>query len=383
MTLPIPTLLLKPNGSRDRRGPISPTLSGAVRTVPGQSGDAWFVEEGTTNLVGNPWHAVGTLGWTGTTRSTAWASQGPASGLITASGAGATATYLLTVPASAHTMQAIVRNNAASARTFRLRYNSANVGTDVVVAAGAVATLTAPITGTAASAAAEIVVTDSVSGETYNVGYLGIEAKAYATSPCPAIDAAGTVLTGYTWAGTAHASASTRASSVVSTTIDPPINPLRGEVAMRVNAPMVTGRGNQRMLRFNATASLSFGISGAGRAAPAWYVNNVAAGAVEQDLPIGEWVALSTFWDGDVMGLSVDGLPLITGPLGSRSSGVMPGDVTVGRGITGQELNGYIANVLFFDRPLTDAERAELFAMGAWEWDRFGGRTLSFAAISS
>lgn len=42
----IPTLLLKPSGSRDRNGPVSPTLTGAVRVVEGEHGPAWFVEEG-------------------------------------------------------------------------------------------------------------------------------------------------------------------------------------------------------------------------------------------------------------------------------------------------------------------------------------------------
>lgn len=171
---------------------------------------AYVAEEGTTNIVPNPWHAIDAAGWTGTTRDTAYAVQGPASGLITASGAGAEATIDVTASAATHTVQAIVRNNAASARTFQLRYNSTDAGDAVAVAAGAVRTITASVTGTGSSAALGVQVTDSEAAETYNVGYLGCEQKAYATSPCPAIAANGDMGAGYSWAGTAHASASTR-----------------------------------------------------------------------------------------------------------------------------------------------------------------------------
>lgn len=39
--MPIPTLLLSPDGSRDRNGPVTPTLDGSVLVVPGQYGNAW------------------------------------------------------------------------------------------------------------------------------------------------------------------------------------------------------------------------------------------------------------------------------------------------------------------------------------------------------
>ncbi len=50
------------------------------------------------------------------------------------------------------------------------------------------------------------------------------EKKAYPTSLCPEVDGSGTPNAGYAFAGTAHASASTRAASSASVTIDEPVS---------------------------------------------------------------------------------------------------------------------------------------------------------------
>src|SRR5690554_3950762 len=49
-----PSLLITPENTRDRNGPVALTESGAVRRVPFDGGQAFFVEEGTTNLIRNP-----------------------------------------------------------------------------------------------------------------------------------------------------------------------------------------------------------------------------------------------------------------------------------------------------------------------------------------
>lgn len=49
--LTTPTLLLSPDGSRDRTGPVTPTITGDVQVVPGQYGSAWHVELGSTDTV--------------------------------------------------------------------------------------------------------------------------------------------------------------------------------------------------------------------------------------------------------------------------------------------------------------------------------------------
>jgi len=58
----IPLLLLKPTGSRDRNGPVTPTITGDVPVVAVNDRAAWQVWEGTTNLVANP-HGITTSGW--------------------------------------------------------------------------------------------------------------------------------------------------------------------------------------------------------------------------------------------------------------------------------------------------------------------------------
>src|SRR5687768_14416680 len=51
---PVPALLMRPGEVRGPSGAVTPTLVGAVRTVPGQYGDAWVLEEGTTNEFYDP-----------------------------------------------------------------------------------------------------------------------------------------------------------------------------------------------------------------------------------------------------------------------------------------------------------------------------------------
>lgn len=41
----IPTLLLSPDGSRDRNGPVTPTVGSGITVVPGQYGNAWDIPE--------------------------------------------------------------------------------------------------------------------------------------------------------------------------------------------------------------------------------------------------------------------------------------------------------------------------------------------------
>lgn len=50
----IPIALLQPLGSRSREGLIVPVISGPDTRVPGVYGEAWGLEEATTNLIPNP-----------------------------------------------------------------------------------------------------------------------------------------------------------------------------------------------------------------------------------------------------------------------------------------------------------------------------------------
>ncbi|MDQ3539193.1 MAG: hypothetical protein M3440_00765, partial [Chloroflexota bacterium] len=235
----ISLLLLSGNATlagQDRAGALTATGVGALRYATGKidGTQAFFIEEATTNLVGNPWFGNDATGWTGATRTTAYAYQGVASGLISATAANAQATYALTVPATSHRLSAVVRNNAAASRSVQLLYNGVLVGSAVTVLAGAVVRLDAAITGTATSVGAGVRIITSANGETFNVGHLQIEAKGYRTSETPALDAAGTILAGYTWTGTAHASSSTRSATTVTVDEVSRILPAQGSAAVWV-----------------------------------------------------------------------------------------------------------------------------------------------------
>ena len=80
-------LLLSGDGSlagQDRAGALTATGVGALRYVTGKIAgtQAFLIEEATTNLVGNPWFGTNATGWTGATRTTTYAYQGIASGLL-------------------------------------------------------------------------------------------------------------------------------------------------------------------------------------------------------------------------------------------------------------------------------------------------------------
>lgn len=60
----VPLLVITPNETRDLAGPVPLTEIGAVRRVPFDGGQAFFVEEGTTNLIPNPSFEAGLGAWT-------------------------------------------------------------------------------------------------------------------------------------------------------------------------------------------------------------------------------------------------------------------------------------------------------------------------------
>lgn len=240
--MPNPTTLSVPlNASlagTDPSGAVTLTANGPVRYRNFGTNKGYWSEEAATNLVTNPLFHVDTFNWIvgsgSLDRSTAWAYMGTASGLVTATGVNASTHIGVTLTVATHALSMVIRNNAASVRTFQLRYANVSLvttfdrvdpdtpvpagvaisGNGVSVPAGAVVRLMATATGIASAQYAGVICTNSANTETFNVGHFQVEAKNHATSPVPVVSAAGAIQSGYTWSGAAHASTSTRAGAI-------------------------------------------------------------------------------------------------------------------------------------------------------------------------
>jgi hypothetical protein len=195
-----------------------------------------------------------------------------------------------------------------------------------------------------------------------------LEQKSYATSYCD-----GSLGTGYTWAGTAHASASTRAVTIISAQAATRVNTVNGSVvAMVQRLEGVTGspriwevgsfgaaNGDHLDLVFASpyTTVTCSGYTNAGSGSAAQ-----TFGAVQNqaDALYGDWTS-SAF---SVKSTAVSGVATgsrTIAPLGvlqPADTGMRIGSSTSG----GQNANSLIGPIAIFDRPLTDAELATVSA---------------------
>lgn len=368
MATPVPTLLLRPEGSRDRNGVVTPTLTGGVLEVDGQYGRAWQIAEATTNLVLNPSAETNTTSWlvnlATMTRDTSRAYSGAAS---------VKATW-----------------QAATARTSAVRADSASLTIDttytasiwvyvpsgqpdVVISVSGVAygtvtsvkdqwvrlSQTFTATNTTTNDLSVHPNTATVGGEYCYIDAAQIEQKAYAT---PYAD--GSLGAGHAWTGTAHASSSTRSDSSI--TVPRAYVPWgEGELAMRVK--MFPASPNayflyqyQPNVRYELRYTYTTGVihSGFGDLT----IQETDANA----LPVSTDAVLNLSFSGGRYKLYVNGVTVEDAPVGPT----MPGseNMLIGRGGSGQ--NGRYESVIFFDRPLTPDERDTLITMPrAWEWD--------------
>lgn len=191
-------------------------------------------EEGTTNLIAlNPSaEAIGTV-WTANTtgvtvaRSTDWAASGDASFKVTNVSAAVpsheanhNSERFTVTPGTAYTAQAVVNPGNAAGKQFkvRIRWRVDASGGEVSVTEGTLTTLNGvtrlTVTGTcpvgATAAFVTVWIQASVNGDEWYFDAAQCEAKSRATSYCD-----GSLGTGYSWASTAHASASTRVATSV------------------------------------------------------------------------------------------------------------------------------------------------------------------------
>lgn len=78
-------------------------------------------------------------------------------------------------------------------------------------------------------------------GSTFDVTFLDVRQSPYSTSACPSVDSSGTILSGWIWSGTAHASTSTRAASSASISPAGILSPSSGAIAFRITPTIETG----------------------------------------------------------------------------------------------------------------------------------------------
>jgi hypothetical protein len=408
-----PLLLLPLDGNAtyvDTGAGGTASAAGALRytasTAPGV--EAGYVEEGATNWATNPMVSVNTTNWGSANgalaRVTSWSYAGPASAQITASSANAEAFHTFTVPASAHTLSAIVRNTSAGTHTFDLRYSGATVpvtallpltpggtiepgvslaGGIATIPPGASARIAGQITGTGTSVASRVRMVNAGNGDTFLVGHLGVVSGSVATSPCPEVDAAGTIQSGYTWAGTAHNSTSTRAATTLSVPLTGHLDPVTGMVAMRVAIDTLT---SQRLLmvagvhnvtgtdylelnvQSNGGARLTAATRDSGGTLHSATVNG-PAGAVTT----GTEYTVAARWSSTQIGVSVDGGAWTTTARAATPEGAWSG-TTLAVGYApafGGQVNGRIGPFFTFDDWLVDSETWALVHDPVWAFDQF------------
>jgi len=366
---------------------MTATGVGALRWVPGPVAgqQAAFVEEGTTNLLGNPSLETNTgfaSPWTSATisRDTAYAYSGAASLKVVTPGASAlegasmqTATLTLTGTARVYSGAVYLRGSGTVRVWLRINYSDGtitdNLGAnylDVVLTSEWQRVAPPRITSDPAKTITIVVIlfrTTTIQATTYWADAAQIEEKGYATSY-----ADGSLGPGYTWAGTAHASASTRAATTLNLADTAGrINTVTGEMWILFRLPLGPAFSTENYLWSVGTYSaandfLAVLQSQSGASLRAIFrTNSLAAGTtLSVAFTRGAWTLVRLSWTATDIVLQVDGQSVTAArtvaPLGTLSSGFQWGQWGI------LHANAEIGPSFVFDRPLTDAERARLTA---------------------
>lgn len=314
--------------------------NGRIYAVPGYasvSQVAAMPEPEVRNLVPNPYFSTDATGWSAANgsiaRDTVRIVYALGHGLLTASGANATASISITAASGEdHRALWLITNRATTSRTFQLRYNGSVIGDPVAVIGRGDLIISAPFVGTGSSAALEVQVTDSVASDTFAIDYAGAYPGLDTPSLCPDI-VGGVIQTGCTWDGTAHNSPSTRADSRPTITPTSHADPTTGSVVYRWRKDQATG---------NARVLLSVGEVGVGKdrmelretadghLQMAWQSNNLGETVItDTSVTFSRygWYDLYAEWSGTAVGIAVNDGSRVTGvrnaPSGSFGSGLI------------------------------------------------------------
>lgn len=361
---------------------------GTAHASPSTDRAALWIEEATTNNVTNPRAEVDLTGWvqwgTGTlTRDTSFAYIGPASIKQVTGAAGSGVLWNPMTQAATQgqtvTVSAWVRGTAGqtlNAGVWETTSGGAGIVTNMT---GSVALsdswqrVVAVVTMTQATAAyARPLFYTPNSGTTFYLANVQIEQKGYATSYADGSlsDAHNSGGAGYTWAGTAHASASSRATADTNVTETGHIDSNRGAVTFWYKRDYDNGiRSHVLSVGAQAAAQdqLSIYIENNDKLTADW---RISAGSAQiaawgsNDVP-GTWGFGYVEWNGTTFALSVNGGAKVTGtrstPNTLESSQVLHvGSNTSGTG----QIDGFLYGLQTFDQPLTDADVTVLYNGG-------------------
>jgi hypothetical protein len=377
---------------------------GAAHTQPSVERAVAWIEEGTTNEIPDPafgnstitnnWEAVGgatltrdTSIWQYRTRYQQFSSNSLAR-IVTTSGSAGQGIGLLASKAPAvsagqtRTAQVSLRR-ASGTGDLKLQIvglDASNAQTEIFET-----TFTPPAEGaamgdnmpyvTATFANANTVkyvvrvVTATASAQTFYVGYLGCEAKPYPTSPC-----IGNMGTGYSWAGTAHNSASTRAAATLTFSPVGRIAPVRGSIVLAARRVVNTGvnqtlldagdggAGTDRLtLRFTPAGALQLACQSNGGA--------VITVTTAETAALGDEVICYAAWDGTDISVRLGSGSLATGTRDVPAGSFGAGNASLGTRQDGSDpLNGALGPVLVYASPLSPMRRDVLVARGPARW---------------
>lgn len=377
--MPIPLLAVQ-GGSligRDRSGPVTLTGSGALRAVPIDGTTGWLVEEATTNLAANPLAVNNSAGWSIYSgaigsflggRTEVWEGGTVYNALCdgTASSQGLSASSASSLGITGEAASYIGAITLVGAGTVFVRIRVTYTDATFTEGDNTVVTLSASpqriVALPAIANPAKTISFINVMARTVNLqaaeitGSLAqIEKKAYCTTL-----AAGSLGPGYAWTGPAHASASTRAASIL--TVPSGRMPLAsGSVYASVLQPdsslgtryIFNASGTPERLAMYASAGGNQNMA----ASSGGTLKFATAGTFSAGPPrrhYGEWEPTVLRVRNATGGLSA----------AARDTpvGVLDQAVTIGGAPTFGWSNAPVGPVLIFDRPLTDAERATLDA---------------------
>lgn len=359
---------------------------GTAHASPSVSAAAALVEEATTNLLLNPSGenatiTTGTIVWSGATvtRDTAYAYQGTAAVKVVTPGA--------TINEGVSFTSASALNYTGSVRTFvgsiwlrgsgsvdvwlRAQYTDTSTTdgarTTVVLTDAWQAVAVATIATNAAKTVNLFhlfVRTTGTLATTFYADAAQVEEKGYATSYCD-----GSLGTGYTWSGTAHASSSSRAATTVKIDETAHVDPVRGGIAVWVQRKALVPGLHYILQVGDGTAGKDFiGIRPNGNGQVAAFISN--AGATVQvggyGIAAETWVAEDVRWDRRAVGFNQEPLgnsaTLRDEPQGNISTAT---DLAIGSHSGGTaQFGGGIGPVWILDRPLTSRARMRLLALG-------------------
>lgn len=382
-----PTLLLPLDGDlagEDRDGPITATGVGALRFVDGYASgsEAALVEEGTTNLVTNPSAETGASGWNNYLMDPVTQVAGGHSGSYAFQAAshgnsvGYAYIFVSVTPGNAFSAQLAMKGSGASiGKDARLRVewldgSFVGVGSPsmstatpltgdfvehvvegLTVPAGAAWAQVGPYFDSFALASGEVVVWDAVQAET----------KAYATTY-----ADGSLGPGYSWSGTAHASASTRTYTSLTVPIGSRLDAFAGAVAVR--ARLHEGRTGEPVLQIGHTSTTFYNLR-RNHSSGAFMLSAYTAAGGWQEISLshpitGEWETIILEWEDGELRLRFGDDAVRTRAVVGVVAFDPARSISLGSGV-----NADYGPVFAFDRPLTGGERARLAALDDWTWN--------------